>query len=95
MSWWNLPIKRNESSFVYSITRELENSERKKIQSSSEPFERERILFVETLSSVVFGVLGSLGCISLVFIVKDLDLSSPVDVGQVGAEPLKFLYLFW
>jgi len=55
-------IKRNESSFVeHSILRELENSERKNIQSSSEPFVRERILFIETLSSIVFGVLGSLG----------------------------------
>jgi hypothetical protein len=45
----------------HSILRELKNSERKNIQSSSEPFERERILFLETLSSVVLGILGPLG----------------------------------
>jgi hypothetical protein len=34
---------------------------RKKIQSSNEPFERVKEFFVETLTSVVLGVLGSLG----------------------------------
>jgi hypothetical protein len=42
----------------YSILSELENRERNKIQSSSEPFERERILFVE---NIVLDVLRSLG----------------------------------
>jgi hypothetical protein len=62
-------------------------------------WENEIILFVKTLSSVILGLLGLLGMNRYLYLScfhsKDLDLSSPVDAGQLGSELLKSLCLFW